>query len=65
MNEYRKELVEKVKGVGQELIDRADEIVAYKDLNTGFNISIDIDPGDPVYITVTQNYISETVLKQE
>lgn len=66
MINYRDKLVEAVQSVGQELIDRADEIVGHKDMTTGFNISIDIDSERGTcapYITVTQSYISESVLK--
>lgn len=66
MRNYRDKLVEAVQSVGKELINRADEIVGHKDMTTGFNISIDIDSEmgtcTPI-ITVTQSYISESVLK--
>lgn len=44
---YRKELVQEIKDVGQELIDRADELVP-KDLRliTGFSIRIDFNQGE-------------------
>lgn len=44
---YREELLQEIKDVGQELIDRADELVP-KDLRliTGFSIRIDFDQGD-------------------
>ena len=44
---YREELVQEIKDVGQELIDRADELVP-KDLHfiTGFSIRIDFNQGD-------------------
>lgn len=66
MRNYRDKLVEAVQSVGKELINRADEIVGHKDMTTGFNISIDIDSemGTCIpTITVTQSYISESVLK--
>ena len=48
---YREELVQEIKDVGQELIDRADELVP-KDLRliTGFSIRIDFNQGDCVPI---------------
>ena len=48
---YREELVQEIKDVGQELIDRADELVP-KDLRliTGFSICIDFTQGDCVLI---------------
>ena len=44
---YREELVQEIKDVGQELIDRADELVP-KDLRliTGFSIRIEFNQGD-------------------
>lgn len=44
---YREELVQEIKDVGQELIDRADELVP-KDLRliTGFSIRIDFNQGE-------------------
>ena len=44
---YREELVQEIKDVGQELIDRADELVP-KDLRliTGFSIHIDFNQGE-------------------
>ena len=66
MRNYRDKLVEAVQSVGKELINRADEIVGHKDMTTGFNISIDIDSETGTCIptiTVTQSYISESVLK--
>lgn len=66
MRDYREKLVEAVQSVGKELINRADDIVGHKDMTTGFNISIDIDSERGACvpcITVTQSYISETVLK--
>lgn len=48
---YREELVQEIKEVGQELIDRADELVP-KDLQfvTGFSIHIDFNQGDCIPI---------------
>lgn len=48
---YREELVREIKEVGQELIDRADELVP-KDLHliTGFSIHINFNQGDCVPI---------------
>jgi len=60
MNDYREKVVEAVKAAGQELIDRADEIVGYRCMRTSFSISIDIDVEqgiNPPYITVTQSYV--------
>lgn len=44
---YRKELVQEIKEVGQELIDRAEELVP-EELKaiTGFSIHIDFPQGD-------------------
>lgn len=44
---YREELVQEIKEVGQELIDRAEEFVS-EDLKciTGFSIRIDFNQGD-------------------
>lgn len=44
---YREELVQEIKEAGQELIDRADELVP-KDLHliAGFSIRIDFNQGD-------------------
>lgn len=48
---YREELVREIKEAGQELIDRADELVS-KDLHliTGFSIRIDFNQGDCIPI---------------
>lgn len=48
---YREELVQEIKEVGQELIDRAEEFVS-EDLKciTGFSIRIDFVQGDCVPI---------------
>ena len=55
---YREELVREIKEVGQELIDRADELVP-KDLRliTGFSIHINFNQGDCVPIPdITYKY---------
>ena len=46
-NPYREELVQEIKDVGQELFDRADELVP-EDLHliSGFSIHIDFIQGD-------------------
>lgn len=48
---YREKLVQEIKETGQELIDRADELVP-KDLRliTGFSIRIDFHQGDCIPI---------------
>ena len=65
---FRAELVELVKASGQELIDRADEIVGDSTMISGFNIYIDFGLYEGRLetipkITVNHEYISRNVIK--
>lgn len=67
-DEFRAKLTELVRASGQELIDRADEIVGDTTLITGFDISIDFGfyegrLDDIPKITVNHEYISQNVIK--
>lgn len=46
---YRDEVVQSIKDAGQELIDRAEDMIsANTDMVTGFRIEIDIQPRDEI-----------------
>ena len=67
-DEFRAKLAELVRASGQELIDRADEIVGDTTLITGFDISIDFGFYEgrletAPKITVNHEYISRNVIK--
>ena len=65
---FREKLVELVKASGQELIDRAEEIVGDTTLISGFDISIDfgLNVGrleNCPKITVNHEYVARNVIK--
>ena len=67
-DEFRAKLAELVRASGQELIDRADEIVGDSTLLSGFNIHIDFGfyegrLEEVPKITVNHEYISRNVIK--
>ena len=67
-DEFRAKLSELVRASGQELIDRADEIVGDTTLITGFDISIDFGfyegrLEEVPKITVNHEYISRNAIK--
>lgn len=67
-DEFREKLADLVRASGQELIDRADEIVGDTTLITGFDISIDFGfyegrLEEVPKITVNHEYISRNVIK--
>ena len=58
--EYRGFLVEQIKAAGQELIDRAEQMVGPDlDLISGFNIYISFDQGDIPTIDFTTSILSK------
>ena len=67
-DEFRAKLADLVRASGQELIDRADEIVGDTTLITGFDISIDFGfyegrLEEVPKITVNHEYISRNAIK--
>ena len=67
-DEFRAKLADLVRASGQELIDRADEIVGVSTLLYGFNIYIDFGfyegrLEEVPKITVNHEYISRNVIK--
>lgn len=67
-NEFRAKLADLVRASGQELIDRADEIVGDSTLLSGFNICIDFGfyegrLEEVPKITVNHEYISRNAIK--
>ena len=67
-DEFRAKLAELVRASGQELIDRADEIVGDSTLLSGFDISIDFGfyegrLEEVPKITVNHEYISRNAIK--
>ena len=65
---FRAELVELVKASGQELIDRAEEIVGDTTLISGFDISIDFGLNEGRLdacprITVNHEYVARNAIK--
>ena len=67
-DEFRAKLAELVRASGQELIDRADEIVGDSTLLSGFNIYINFGfyegrLEEVPKITVNHEYISRNVIK--
>ena len=67
-DEFRAKLADLVRASGQELIDRADEIVGDSTLVSGFNIYIDFGLYEGRLetvpkITVTHEYISRNAIK--
>ena len=65
---FRAELVELVKASGQELIDRAEEIVGDTTLISGFDISIDFGLNEGRLdacprITVNHEYVARNTIK--
>ena len=67
-NKFREKLADLVRASGQELIDRADEIVGDPTLVSGFNIYIDFGLYEGRLetvpkITVNHEYISQNVIK--
>lgn len=67
-DEFREKLADLVRASGQELIDRADEIVGDTTLITGFDISIDFGFYEGRLetvpkIKVNHEYISRNVIK--
>ena len=67
-DKFREKLADLVRASGQELIDRADEIVGDSTLVSGFNIYIDFGLYEGRLetvpkITVNHEYISQNVIK--
>ena len=67
-DEFRAKLADLVRASGQELIDRADEIVGDSTLVSGFNIYIDFGLYEGRLetvpkITVNHEYISQNAIK--
>lgn len=67
MRTYNQELIAMVKATGQELIDRAEELVGESELTTNFSIILELPQRtDKLYaptITVRKEHISESALK--
>lgn len=61
--DYRKQLVEMVKAAGQDVIDRAEDLVGNGDLLCGFDIWLRFPQGgDLPTIEVTKSYIPKNFI---